>query len=198
MPEGEWSFSHFRDEYASEAGIIGCRGFKRTAESQWWNHMPAALIREKLGEATWSNYFKFCAIRNPYDKVLSAFYYFTSPQMRSEQNVTAEFGNLDEERARFENWLCTYGPPIDRDKYLINGQFCLDEVIRYETLATDLERVCARFKIPWDPAAFPILKAGFRPREARSKLLYTPKSRQMVEEAYAYELDYFKYMFPTE
>ncbi len=198
MQEGEWSFSHFRDEYASEAGIVGCRGFKRTADSRWWNHMPAALIREKLGEVIWANYFKFCAIRNPYEKVLSAFYYFTSPDMRSEHNVTTAFGNVDEEKTRLENWLTTYGPPIDRDKYLIDGQFCLDEVIRYETLSADLERLCARFKIPWQPALFPSLKAGFRPHEARVKSLYTKKSRQIVEEAYSYELDYFGYSFPEE
>jgi hypothetical protein len=198
MREGEWSFSHFRDEYESEAGIIGCRGFKRTANSKWWNHMPAALIREKIGEATWTNYFKFCVIRNPYDKVLSAFYYFKNPEMRSEHNRVAELGNLDEDIDAFENWLSTDGPPVDRDKYLIDGQFCLDQVIRYETLAADLEKICARLKIPWEPALLPTLKSGFRPREANSKSLYTKKSKEIVKEAYSYELEHFRYSFPDD
>jgi hypothetical protein len=160
MPKNEWSFSHFRDEYVSESGIIGCRRFERPADCKWWNHMPAAMIRERIGEEAWSNYLKFCVIRNPYDKALSAFYYFKNPDYRSENNATAKFTDLDKERSEFEDWLCSGEPPIDRDKYLIDGQFCLDEVIRYETLATDLEGLCARLHIPWNLALLPSLKAG--------------------------------------
>ena len=159
--------------------------------------MPAAMIREQIGEEAWSAYLKFCVIRNPYDKALSAFYYFKNPDYRSENGGTAKLANLDEERAEFEDWLCSRPPPIDRDKYLIDGQFCLDEVIRYETLAADLERVCARLHIPWDPALLPSLKSGFRPKEARAKSLYTEKSKLIVEEAYSFELDFFGYSFPT-
>jgi len=76
MRPGEWEPSHVRDDYESEAGIVGFRGPNRPPDCKWWHHMPAAMIRERLGEEVWNNYFKFCVIRNPYDKVASGFFHF--------------------------------------------------------------------------------------------------------------------------
>jgi len=73
MNEGEWTFSHERKEYISEYGIIGHRG--QPGNYTWYNHMPAKEIKEKIGESIWKNYFKFCVIRNPFDKLVSEFYF---------------------------------------------------------------------------------------------------------------------------
>ena len=64
---------------------------------------------------------------------------------------------------------------MDRDKYLINGQFCLDDVIRYETLPNDIERVCSRLGVSWDIAWLPTFKSGFRPVNTTIEGLYTEK-----------------------
>src|ERR1700761_4866672 len=78
MHPGEWRYSHERKEYASSAGIVGCRtGNLLTIQSAtWWNHMPAGTIKALLGQETWNSYFKFCAVRNPFDKLVSAYHYF--------------------------------------------------------------------------------------------------------------------------
>ena len=194
MPNNEWTFTHGRDEYVSESGIIGYRGSKPPENCIWWNHMPAALIRKRIGEELWASYFKFCAIRNPYDKALSAFYFFRN---RSANNGSVDFSDLDNERTAFEDWLHCSKLPIDRDKYFIDGKFCLDDVVRFETLATDLERVCVRLAIPWIPSWLPTLKAGIRPMNARAETLYTEKSRKIVEAVYSLELEFFEYSFPS-
>jgi hypothetical protein len=193
MPVNEWTLSHARDEHVSEAGIVGFRGSNPPQVLEYWNHMPAALIRDKVGKEVWERYFKFCVIRNPYDKAVSAFYFFKRANKGS-----VELVDLDQEQAEFESWLLRFPLPNDRDKYIIDGKFCLNTVIRYETLATDLERVCGQLGIPWDPSLLPNFKAGMRPKNARTDSLYTDKSRKVVESAYAFELDYFKYSFPAE
>ena len=193
MPDNQWSLSHGRDEHVSEAGIIGFRGPDMPKSCVWWNHMPAAQIKAQLGARTWSAYRKFCVIRNPYDKVISAFYFF-----RLAQQGAASFEDVDRERAEFEQWLLHQPQlPIDRDKYLIDGKFCLDDVLRYETLSTDLARLCTRLALPWDPASLPTFKAGIRPKKAKAEALYTDASRKIVERAFAFELDYFGYSFPS-
>ena len=54
MPDGEWTQRHLREEYVSDAGIIGFRGKPAQAgDAYWWNHMPARMIRRRLGEDTW-------------------------------------------------------------------------------------------------------------------------------------------------
>lgn len=194
MPNDEWTESHARNAYVSESGIVGFRGDNMPANCRWWNHMPAALIKDRVGKEIWENYFKFCVVRNPYDKVVSAFYFFR----RMSNAALAESNDLDRERAQFEHWLLHMRQiPIDRDKYLIDGEFCLDEVVRYETLAADLERICDRLRVSWEPAALPTFKSGIRPNYAKAVDLYTDISRKIVKNAYAFELDFFKYDFPV-
>lgn len=205
MPPAEWALTHHRPAYISDFGIVGFRGppISPTPDrGPWWSHMPAALIREQIGEEVWGSYFKFCVIRNPYDKAVSAFYFYRSYNRSKNDGSdecygSEEWGDLDRMRAEFEAWLPSGQLPIDRDKYLIDGQFCLDDVIRYEALAKDLERICARLGVVWHPASLPHFKSGYRPGNQSIESLYTDKSKSMVESAYAFELAYFGYSFPA-
>ena len=190
MPEGAWSLSQRREEHVSEVGIVGVRAPLPPKDARYWNHMPASLIRERVGEEIWSRYFKFCVVRNPYDKVVSAFYFIQRFDNRP-------FISIADEQERFERWVQNpYLLPIDRSQYLIDGKFCLDDVLRYETLTADLERLCGKLGLPYDPAWLP----RFNSRHAKhgvAKDLYTEKSRKIVEAAFAFELEHFKYSFPA-
>jgi len=74
VPEGTWSFSYAREERVTEAGIVGYRG-PSGDDATWRNHMAAAEIRDRLGADVWDSYFKFCVMRNPFDKSVSEFYF---------------------------------------------------------------------------------------------------------------------------
>lgn len=191
MVNGEWSQTHFRDQYVSSSGIIGYRGQTPPQAITWWNHMPATTIRQLLGEEIWSNYFKFCVVRNPYEKVVSAYYFF---KKNSNNIIPLENEN---EPILFEQWLESSGPPVDRDKYLINGQFCLDHIIRHESLPQDMEKLCRRLGLPWEHTRLPSFKSGIRPKNVRLEHLYTEKSKALVRTAYEFELEYFGYSFPN-
>jgi len=161
---------------------------------EYWSHMPAARIREKIGPAVWEKYRKFCAIRNPFDKVISAYYF-----NRFKKRGFVDFYSLDREREALEQWLVEGRKlPVDREMYLIAGQFCLDMVIRYEALTADLERVCASLGLPWIPSALPRLKVGYTPAGFATADLYTDRSRRIVEDAFSFELQFFSYTFPNE
>lgn len=193
MPGDEWTESHWRYEHVSESGIVGHRGPNMPGNCGWWNHMSARLIRQRVGEEIWNGYLKFCVIRNPYDKVISAFYFF-----RRRSNPHMEFSDPELDRELFGQWVQSgYKLPIDNDKFLIDGTFCLDDVIRHESLHQDLERICGRLGVQWNLSWLPVFKTGVRPKYASAEALYTDKSRKVVETAFAFELDYFKYVFPA-
>ncbi len=193
MPGDEWAESHWRHEHVSESGIVGHRGPNMPKNCVWWNHMPAWLIRRMVGEEIWNGYFKFCVIRNPYEKVVSAFYFF-----RKRSNPHIQFNDLELDRALFEQWVLSgYKLPIDSDKFLIDGRFCLDDVIRYESLLQDIERICGKLGVHWSGLWFPAFKTGVRPEYATVEALYTDRSRMIVETAFAFDLEYFKYAFPA-
>lgn len=185
MDDG-WTESQPREESISAAGIVGFRGRRVPEGCRYWNHMPAALIRECVGSDVWESYFKFCVVRNPYEKVLSHFYFQRS------------LGSLAEnphepDSVQFEQWLTSSGVPLDRDKYVIDGQFCLDFAVRYEALHADLAAVCSRLSLDWEPERLPTFKTGIRPATGTVAAMYTPTSVTLVREAYAFEFERFGY-----
>jgi hypothetical protein len=187
MPDDQWQESHERDEYVSPAGIIGVRGPFVPEGCLWWNHMPAALIRERLGEEIWVSYFKFCVVRNPFEKMLSFFYF-----QRRAGHAIAQRGEAD--AAHFERWLAAAPRvPLDNDKYLIDGRLCVDFVARYETLHADLAAICAKLGLPWQPRLLPAFKTGIRPPASSAAAMYTATAADAVRSAYAWEFDHFGY-----
>ena len=92
LPEGTWKQTHYTPERISADGIIGYRG-NGGQKAIFWNHMPAELIRNRIGEDIWNEYFKFTVIRNPFDKLVSGFYMHWS-QVR-QQNFLQHRGRLE-------------------------------------------------------------------------------------------------------
>jgi len=187
MKKDEWSFCQGRDEYISEAGIIGCRTGNPLViqASTYWNHMPAKTIKSLVGEDLWNSYFKFCVVRNPFSKAVSAYKHFASEQLK----------NADSLQTSFETWLTSKSLPIDRNKYLIDDDYCMDYVIRYESLVEDIETVCKKLNIPFQPDDLPKLNVGHTP-ETPLSTYYSNKSIEIVAHTYQDEMQRFAYSIP--
>jgi len=196
MKEGEWEESHSRAEYESEAGIIGFRGVDVPENASWWNHMPAVLIKKQLGERIWNSYFKFCVIRNPFEKCISAFEDVRHAKIKKmNRNFSNNFFSSKDEKLEFLNYLKT-SPPLDRNKYLIEGEFCLDDLIRYESLNKEILRICKRLGLPYEPKLIPKFKQNRRRKEATFENLYSIESIQEVAKIFNYEIENFSYLLP--
>jgi hypothetical protein len=203
MPEGQWEPLHERDEYESETGIIGYRGFDSSGK-RWFNHMSAAKIRALLGEELWNSYFKFCVVRNPYDKLVSAYHH--NERRRSEpwsranyryklrMALRPKFGSNDIER--FRSWISHGGGMFDSDKYLIDGKVCVDYFIRFESLLDGIRHVCDELGLPYEPERLPQLKAGMRPGKHGIADYYDAKTIETVKKRFAFEIETFGYELP--
>lgn len=206
MPEGTWSFAHERDETVTDAGIIGCRGVDKQGKT-WFNHMAAQRIKRKLGDRVWNDYFKFCVIRNPFDKLVSAFHFFEQrfqiegkfPRTKRMNLDEAEFLKALEGKSleeRFRLWIAAGGGVDDRNKYVINGEICVDFFIRQERLVEDVAQVCDRLHLPFEPERIPQLKSGVRPGDRLLSDYYDAATVAKVEQDYALEINLFKYQPP--
>lgn len=195
LPEGAWNFSHGREETVCEAGIIGFRG-SQAGNKTWWHHMPAETIRRQVGEAVWDSYFKFCVIRDPFDKLVSAFYFFARHGLGEALN--------DDRATRkhylitsFREWLMDGEVLTDRETYTTGGKLCVDDVIRYETLEEGIRSVCHRLGLLFNAKEIPRLKAGVRDQSIQLAEYYDPACIAKVEKAYRFELDTFGYQRPS-
>ena len=175
--------------YISKHGIIGARASRGRERSGWVAHMPATKIGERLGEDVWTNYFRFATIRNPYDIAVSA-YFFQKYRRR------APVADPATERVAFEAWLAGDKPPDNRNKFMIGQQYCLSDVIRFESLLPDLERICSTLGVAFEPERLGKEKSQIRPAWATIDMMYTDSSRASVAERYALELERFGYGFP--
>lgn len=207
MESGTWTADHYREASISPAGIIGFRGESKPPDCIWYHHMPAKKIRAQLGEEIWSEYYKFCVIRDPFDKAVSAFYYFwrnrETPRpgrrmpLLKRMSLLVRRGGARSLSEEFELWLESGNLPVDRDKYMIDGAICLDGFIRYEALNEGLSDVCSRVGVPFEPERLPTFKSGIRDTSVEIAQIYSRRSIEIVSNLYDFELDYFGYRAPV-
>jgi sulfotransferase famil protein len=184
---GAYRFEHYRPEYASEWGIVGYRGEARSEAMTWYNHAPASYIKEKIGDRIWGDYFKFCCIRDPFDKVVSAFHFFDLPKERC---ASLDFQEI---RQRFRSWVLSATLPNDRDAFTIGNRICMEYFIRYENLLSGIKYVCERLDVPFSPDRLMHLKGDFNPRRRGFAEYYDPDTASVVARAYEFELNEFGY-----
>lgn len=200
MPKGEWVSAHRRDEYESDTGVIGYRG-PNPSGHKWHGHMPAATIKEQLGEPMWSDYFKFCVVRDPFDKAVSAFHFAEHVQDRLAGvkklavKITRFFHGASPEK-RFKKWLASGKFYVDRDKYMIDGEVCIDYFIRFEDLSGGIQHVCEVIGEPFEPERLTVLKGGVRPKGKNLSAYYDKESIEIIAKQFAWEIEKFGYEPP--
>ncbi|PLR18866.1 hypothetical protein SGCZBJ_24840 [Caulobacter zeae] len=187
LPEGHaYEEAHLRPTVETSAGVIGQRG-SRIVDS-WYNHMPAAEVQARLGEA-WDAYLKFCCVRNPYDRLVSAFWMLIGPE---ERQALASV-SFDEVRARFARWMTVCHIVDDRAVYEIQGRPVVDMVIRYEALLEDLEAVCEATGVPFEPERLGRYKGESRLRDEPYLDYYDADTLAQANEVYASQFEWFGY-----
>ena len=110
---------------------------RRKCEREFYAHMPASEIKERLPAAFWDRACKITAERHPYEKAVSRAYNY----YRAHKHPP--FPQYFEEFIRGGTYA-TY--PL----YTIDGVPVVDEFLRQETLYEDLRRVGAKlgFEVP--------------------------------------------------
>jgi hypothetical protein len=161
-------------------------------------HMTGVAARRLLGPKVWDAYFKFTIVRNPFDRILSR--YFWSMKARPDLRALWQIETLDQflrYRAEYvnENWLI----------YTQGDKLLVDDVVRFESFETDLARVSARIGL--DHNIYEDMKAirakgDFRPDNQEKgapapKAMLGAKEAAIVELLCAKEIAMFSYAPPA-
>ena len=143
--------------------------------------MGAKAAREVVGAKAWREYFTFAIERNPWDAVVSLYYwkYKDRPELPDFEGYVNEI------------WIEQLAN--NRRMYRIAGKMALDRVLRYERLAEELTEVWEQLDLPGAPD-LPRAKGQARPA-GHYRDLYTPASRDRVAEVFADTIETFGYEF---
>ena len=147
-----------------------------TKKVRYSNHMSGQEVRHLVGTETWDSSFTLCVERNPWDRVISMFHYFNAVQRPPRPAVD------------FDRFLRM--PVMQRLKskgegiYCAGGEVIVDRVLRYESLASELEDVRVHLGLP-APLELPRAKGGHRTDRRPAREVYSDEQAQIVADLFA-------------
>jgi len=158
------------------------RLIRRQSRIHFYNHIPASVVKRYLGDAIWNSYFKFSFDRNPWDRLISAYYW---------QRSKMPGGTLE-----FEDFLAKQPRHLmsNFSIYSIDGRVAVDFVGQYENLTEDLRSVLDRLGIS-DPVDLPHLKGKSRTDKRPYREIITSAQREVIANLCAPEIELMGYRF---
>lgn len=151
-------------------------------------HASARQVRRILGRRIFDSYFKFAIERNPWERQVSLYGHREWKKNNKDLDFDRDIRSLlyrGTEYVRLNNWSI----------YAIGDSIVADRILRYETLAEDLRRLCTDLKFGHD-LVMPQLRSYSAGRKHYSAY-YTDKSRQLVANWYSREIEALGYEFET-
>ena len=147
-----YRISDFFDLSSKE--ILRCL-FSRKIPEKFFNHISAAEARRKLGEDLWSESLKVAIVRNPFDRLISQYFWAN----RNRKNVP-----------ELSEWV-RHNPMalFNNEQYFIDGKDVIDHYIRYDELRLDmltLEKLKPELRGLWSVFSGITTKNSIRPKSA--------------------------------
>lgn len=144
------SVREYCNEAVSTEGIVGYRGPDR-ANAVFWNHMSCRQVAFLLPEA-FSSYTKISIVRNPYQKAISLFLWLGPLDYNQAMRMASE------EPSQLKNIFFLFLKSqeglrdmlTDESRHLLNGRQCIDRMLRFESLRTDLSKIVKDLDLPLD------------------------------------------------
>jgi hypothetical protein len=151
------------------------------------NHIPGPAVRSSLPARVWNSYFKFCVERNPWDKVISGYYWISSLRKREGRPVPTltEFihGELIYD---YKDWR----------RYAVGDRIIVDRVLRFEDLSNELAGVAQTLNLP--SLELPRAKGGHRSDKRPYWEVLSESDRLRIAQVFADEIKLFGYEFQPE
>lgn len=156
-------------------------------EAIFYNHMTAKEVRKLVEKKIWRKYYKFCFERNPWDRVVSLYYFrFRDTADEGIRPSLSEFIQSGElERAR-DKW---------RSIYSIRDRVVVDRVCKYEDLVQELKWVLPNKLGIFDDVELPNCNSGFRPIGKSYQDLLTDDDKDIIARIFDREINLLNYEY---
>jgi len=153
--------------------------------NRYMEHMPARKIRRRIGREAWNQYFKFCIARNPWDRVISQYYWRQKDLREEEMPSIMEF--LE---SRHTQSLRRKGFNL----YTLGGEVVVDKICLYEKLREDLEEVRQHLELP-ESLELPKAKSGIRRDKRHYSEVLSEAEKNRIAELFKEEIQLLGYEY---
>lgn len=168
--------------------IIGWRGPPPKPEgTEYYNHMNLNQLKEKVTEDDWNTYYKFGNVRNPWDRVVSSYFFRKDVLSKNPHNPTDW-----QDGESFEQFVLTRKLP-GKLSVFFDGFTEVDFLIRFENIEEDIQTVSDTLNLNLNIDLLPHTHEGVREKDY--KVYYNTETKDFVAQYYAEEIAYLGYTF---
>lgn len=146
-------------------------------------HISAKKVKSIVNNETWETYFKFCVERNPWDRVVSAYFWKT----RNIENPPS-FSELIRSKRIYILKKRGY------ENYTLDGSIIVDRILKFENLQMELNNVAQKLGI-CSTMTLPHTKHYTRSARSSYRDYYNDVDANYVADLFANEIEYFGYTF---
>ncbi len=158
------------------------------------DHMTALQLVETLGRDTWDELFTFTIVRNPWDRVLSMYFYRRKKGSIPDTWSFTDFVLQLENPEPGSGYFRYHGHRLGAADYVLDreGEFLVDHIIRYEDRESGLR--LAREKCKFEGLGRLSIQHA-TPEKTRYADHYNDQTRDVIARLYARDVDLFNYQF---
>ena len=221
MKVASTSFEHALSRFATPTSIVTFKGRAKFERDyfpifinpnydkdtvKFYHHMPVKELKEILSEDVFKGYNKIAIMRNPFDRIISAFFWarYFNPDNPSSLNKPPELP-LEEMRLHFQEWIFSDSERNhynNDDIYKIDNNYEIDTFIRYEHLEHDikqLENQNPMLENLWNIFSRMKAKSEYRPKEATVEFMFKgfPSGIDLICSTCVGEIEKFEYTIPN-
>jgi hypothetical protein len=165
--------------------------FSRDAVPRFREHLAAADARKLIGREIWDSYLKFTVVRNPYDRMISRYFWSLNNGKKAAERYDIN---------SFNQYLRYYPEHINENWniYTAGDELLVDEVARYENFEKDLGRISAAIDLSHnlhDDLKKIKAKSGIRPKQVDVEALIGPDEAALIGGLCSKEIETFQYSF---
>lgn len=145
---------------------------------KFFHHANSLFIRSIMGTDIWNSYYKFTFERNPWDKVISHYYYRykTDPRPSLDEYI------LSGSASRVMKF----------DMYSQHSEILVDRVFRFEKISEALSEIETKLSLP-HKLVLPNSKGHYRKDKRNYREIISPEGREKIARIAAREIAHFGY-----
>lgn len=150
---------------------------------RFYNHMRASSVRARVPQQIWDSYYKFTFDRNPWDKVISFYYWF------GRHGQLPEFNTFVQNHRQFGTTDQTL--PSDWTRYTLHNRIIVDDVFDFADLAGGLRQGLAKAGVPQEVIASAALGQEKTSQRKPDPIALAPQTDAIIRRAFASEIATF-------
>lgn len=155
---------------------------KGKKKNGFYNHMPATEIKARIGNDIWERYYKFCFERNPWDRVISLYYWRCKSEPRPSITQFIRSGELQRLKRK------------GIELYSIDGQVAMDRVCHFENIAAELAFIQQQLGIA-GKLEIPHAKSRFRKDKRSYRDILNQQQQAGIADLFSDEIKLMDYQF---